>query len=327
MTPAPRHPAPAAIAAASRAALGLAADPPCAALAGAGSDRAYWRLELPGGGTCVVSRHLGRRPENHHFAGLARQLAARGLRVPAIRAEQEPLVWMEDLGDETLQAVAARGNADATAAAYLAAADELAALHALDPAAFLAECGGLLQPPFDAALYRWEQAYFFDHFVARHAGCPPARAAALRADPGLAALAAGLAARPRRLVHRDCQSQNLLLQPDGRVALIDFQGLRPGLPEYDLASLVHDPYVDLPQDLGAAILARHAARLAPHYRPDPLVLRDCAIQRLMQALGAYANLADNAGKSAYLAFIPVARARLRTLAAGHPLAGCLAEVL
>ena len=32
---------------------------------------------------------------------------------------------------------------------------------------------------------------------------------------------------------------------DGHAHLIDFQGMRPGLAEYDLASLLYDPYVSL----------------------------------------------------------------------------------
>lgn len=32
---------------------------------------------------------------------------------------------------------------------------------------------------------------------------------------------------------------------EGSAWLIDFQGMRPGLPQYDLASLLLDPYVSL----------------------------------------------------------------------------------
>ena len=45
-------------------------------------------------------------------------------------------------------------------------------------------------------------------------------------------------------MHRDFQSQNIILR-EGQAYLIDFQGMRPGLAEYDLASLLYDPYVSL----------------------------------------------------------------------------------
>ena len=51
---------------------------------------------------------------------------------------------------------------------------------------------------------------------------------------------------PRVLVHRDFQSQNIIIR-NSYAYLIDFQGMRPGLAEYDLASLLYDPYVDLPE--------------------------------------------------------------------------------
>src|SRR5437762_7567190 len=37
---------------------------------------------------------------------------------------------------------------------------------------------------------------------------------------------------------------NLIVR-DGQAYLIDFQGMRPGLSKYDLASLLYDPYVQL----------------------------------------------------------------------------------
>ena len=72
----------------------------------------------------------------------------------------------------------------------------------------------------------------------------PARVARVADAPVWEAIAQRLAAWPRVLVHRDFQSQNILIH-DGQAHLIDFQGLRPGLAHYDLASLLYDPYVRL----------------------------------------------------------------------------------
>ncbi len=94
---------------------------------------------------------------------------------------------------------------------------------------------------------------------------------------------------PRVLVHRDFQSQNIIIR-DGQAYLIDFQGMRPGLAEYDLASLLYDPYVQLS--------AAERKELLEFYRTeagvtDPAFAEKfqlCAMQRLMQALGAYGFL-------------------------------------
>ena len=49
-------------------------------------------------------------------------------------------------------------------------------------------------------------------------------------------------------LHRDFQSRNIMVS-GGRLRLVDFQGMRPGPPAYDLASLLADPYVALPRRL------------------------------------------------------------------------------
>jgi hypothetical protein len=94
-------------------------------------------------------------------------------------------------------------------------------------------------------------------------------------------------------VHRDFQSQNIIIR-NGQAHLIDFQGMRPGLAEYDLASLLYDPYVELPEDERAELTSYYRERqlengIAINGDFD-LKLRLCAMQRLMQALGAYGFL-------------------------------------
>ena len=151
-------------------------------------------------------------------------------------------------------------------ALYQRTLDQALILHTQAHRAPGAEQLKFLQPVFDAALYRWEQDYFFEHCLGRHFGITR------RIDRAIAralhAIADELAAQPRCLVHRDFQSQNVIVR-EGEVCLIDFQGLRPGLAQYDLASLLLDPYVDLTAEereelLGA--LSQRSARAGPHGR-------------------------------------------------------------
>ena len=86
--------------------------------------------------------------------------------------------------------------------------------------------------------------------------------------------------------------------------LVDYQGLRLGLAEYDLASLLLDPYVTLTSNERDDLLHYYA----DHRGISPFELQEClhlcAAQRLMQALGAYGNLALNLGKPDFLQHIP-----------------------
>jgi len=105
------------------------------------------------------------------------------------------------------------------------------------------------------------------------------------------------------LVHRDFQSQNILIR-NGQAHLIDFQGMRPGLAHYDLASLLFDPYVDLSEAERDELLEHYCGE-----KPGSeflTTLRLCAMQRLMQALGAYGFLGLVKDHKHFLQHIPKA---------------------
>ena len=60
---------------------------------------------------------------------------------------------------------------------------------------------------------------------------------------------------------------------------------------------------------------------------DHRIFRACALQRIMQMLGAYANIGHNQGKTWYLAQIPAGLGHLRKLLPGSTLAEPLAAML
>src|SRR5262249_13219008 len=106
---------------------------------------------------------------------------------------------------------------------------------------------------------------------------------------------------------------------NGEAYLIDFQGMRPGLAEYDLASLLYDPYVDLPETERGELTAYYRARqlengIAINGEFD-LKFRLCAMQRLMQALGAYGFLGLMKGHKHFLKHVPAALKSLQCIVA------------
>jgi aminoglycoside/choline kinase family phosphotransferase len=107
--------------------------------------------------------------------------------------------------------------------------------------------------------------------------------------------------------------------------------MRPGLGEYDLASLVFDPYVDLSLEERSGLIAYYRQRQAENAmaiegRCDE-ILQFCITQRLMQALGAYGYLGLVKGNKTFLQYIPSAVRSLKNAVANIDGLETLATVL
>jgi len=110
-------------------------------------------------------------------------------------------------------------------------------------------------------------------------------------------------------MHRDMQSRNIMLK-DHRIFFIDFQGGRLGPLQYDLASLLIDPYVELPPGIQAPLVDYCIHRLAAVTAVDPAEFRACyhycTLTRNLQILGAFAYLSRVKGKKHFQNYIPAA---------------------
>lgn len=284
-----------------------------------GSDRQFWRGRGKASGLIAVF-YGPEKEENGRYAHCADFLHRQGVRVPAVLAHDAGWrrLLMEDAGTEDLWSHREE-TWPVRRELYTKALREAARMHALDLPAAAAE--HVLREPFDAALYRWEQDYFFNNFLGADS------AAKWREAVPMDAQAKELAALPRVLVHRDLQSQNVMVR-GGEVALIDFQGMRAGLAGYDVASLLYDPYVPMTPEEREELSATYAGMAGRTDRQAwQRELHAGARQRLMQALGAYGFLGKTKGKTAFLAHIPVAAERLAALCeadpAWQPLAGAI----
>jgi len=286
-----------------------------------GSDRKFYRVRCSPEQTIILVKYNLEREENRHYVEIADFLASHKIRAPKIYFHDpaEGLIWIEDLGKTDLWSYREESWM-VRRAFYESALAEIVKLHCL-PATEMDAIRKNLPAEFDAALYRWEQNYFFENCLGRFFQMPVDELSELAALPSLGRIADELAARPRVLVHRDFQSQNLIIR-NGQAHLIDFQGMRPGLAEYDLASLLFDPYVTLTKAECEELLADYEAKRKAAGHPvaadSRAVLRLCGIQRLMQALGAYGFLGLVKGNRAFLDHIPAALASLRALVSEIP---------
>lgn len=275
-----------------------------------GSDRKFYRVRSSPDQTIILVKYSLEREENRHYVRIAEFLTEHGIRVPKIYFHDpaEGLIWIEDLGERDLF-----GYRDESwlvrRAFYESALDEIAKLHRL-PKEVSLSIQESLPAEFNTALYRWEQNYFFENCLGGYFKIDSAKLSTL---PALSEIAERLARLPRVLIHRDFQSQNIIIR-NGQACLIDFQGMRPGLGHYDLASLLYDPYVDLSDVERAELIAYYREQqtrngLAVNGDFDS-TLRLCAMQRLMQALGAYGFLGLVKGHKNFLQHIPKALSSL-----------------
>lgn len=281
------------------------------------SGRTVVRVKSPGREPFIGIHWTDERPDNDQFPMVARFLKSVKVRVPEILHEipHRRVALVEDLGDVDLLSMKAEPF-EARKGYYLSALEALDRLfYVKGPKDFE------LMPPFDESLYRWEQEYFFDHLVEDHLGMD---ASGLRGAEEFVDLAKRLGSGAKHLVHRDFQSQNLLLK-DGGVCWIDFQGMRRGRQEYDLASMIYDPYMDHTEDEREGLLELWED--LSEDRPEEGLLRDCATQRLMQAMGAYGSILKKRGDEWYRPYIPVAARLLGEVVKGSKLERHLAPVL
>jgi hypothetical protein len=292
----------------------LGADATAEAFEPRGSDRTFLRLRGARGGAVLI-RYGRARPENERYAGHARFLAALGIRVPAVFAEEPAarFLVMEDLGDRTLADAIAGAPVRRIASAYAAVARQTAHWHVAGAARARRVRLGL-EEPFGPVLFDREHRLFLEPFLTGRLGASAPVVAAAKRD--LATVASWLAGAPRVLLHRDLQSSNVLWVR-GRPAFIDFQGMRFGPAMYDLASLLCDPYVQIPAAVRATVLDAYVAEAGAHIA-RPGLFWPAAVQRLTQALGAYARLGAIRGAERFLRHIPPALALLAEALRGCP---------
>jgi aminoglycoside/choline kinase family phosphotransferase len=136
---------------------------------------------------------------------------------------------------------------------------------------------------------------------------------------GFAGLCREIASWPRVLCHRDFHSRNLMLHR-GVLHWIDFQDARMGPATYDLASLLRDAYVSLPEDLVDELGDAFRREAVPHEAPDVFArrLELVSVQRNLKALGTFGFMATARQRLHYLQYVDGTLANARRNLLRHP---------
>ena len=277
------------------------------ALSGDASTRRYYRLLAPGT-SCVLALYPEPFvPEELHLPDGARPL--RVLRPAAAgdrgrRRLAAASCCSRTSGDLTLQELLKTSAGEAAQdALYREAVDQVARLQLR--AAQGPQKADCFRIAFDIEKLTWELHYFQKHFLEGY------RTADLsvedRAVLGEAfhQLCQEIASWPRVVCHRDYHSRNLMLHQE-QLYWIDFQDARMGPATYDLASLLRDAYVDVPEEFQEELKERLRQQAAPD-EPREVFRRRfdlMCVQRNLKTLGTFGFMATVRQNPVYLQYIP-----------------------
>jgi len=288
------------------------------ALAGDGSDRRWYRLKSGDASIIMVEHGIRSASETQEvdaYIQIGRHLSANHVNVPKL-LQADPfagLVFMEDLGDVHLQDIVLQhsANSDAVKRLYHEVVAQLVDMATTAGKRFNPQWAWQSASYDPTVILEKECRYFVEAFLNLYLELP----VGFRSLKDEFVFLSEKIAENTYLgfMHRDFQSRNIMIHQN-RCWFIDFQGGRIGPLQYDLASLLIDPYVALPQEVVTWLYQLYVKKLSSLEAIDPSVFQKgfeaCAITRNLQILGAFGHLSKNKGKDYFETYIPIA---LRTL--------------
>lgn len=262
-------------------------------VAGDASFRRYFRAHGGNGDTAIIMDAPPPHEDVCPFIGMAEYLCGAGFDAPHIlgRDMDRGLLLLEDFGDVRVREYL-DGHPGEERKIYEKAVDTLIRLSQA-PAASV--------PPYDMAAYMREVELLTDWYMPAMGLSFDLREYQTIWHDLLAPL--DRYARDGVTVLRDYHAENIMLLPDGRQGLIDFQDALVGHPAYDLVSLLEDARRDVPEGFQEEILQ--------YYRDNAVISDDfeycyavLAAQRNSKIIGIFTRLWKRDGKEHYLSFLP-----------------------
>jgi NDP-sugar pyrophosphorylase family protein/thiamine kinase-like enzyme len=288
-----------------------------------GSDRKYFKVKSNGKTVVLMKCNDEDQDFSRHieYTGFFRRYL---IPVPElIEADHQNMsAIFEDLGDLSLYSwLKCQREKKRIEKVYRQVIEVLILIHTV-ATEHVSECPILRNRLFDYNYIRWETDYFIERFVKGTGNIRVKDLSALNSE--FHRLALKVDSFPKTVIHRDFQSQNIMITKEGAPRILDYQGARIGPPAYDVVSILWDPYYRLEDDMRERLLNYYVSK-AIH--PTPLLekiewgdikirewritekefretLLPCRLQRHMQALGAYGFLSSIKGKKYFLKYVP-----------------------
>lgn len=269
-----------------------------------GSARRYYRV-FTGDRTYVGVYHENLR-ENRLFVDFTRHFEKSRLHVPHVYCVSEDgfCYLQDDLGPDMLLDVVERERegeflSEHTMELYRKALSELLKFQLVGGKGLdYSEC--LPRPVFDERCIRWDLNYFKYCFL-KLAGV---EADENRLEDDFDRLTAKLVmAGTGGFMFRDFQSRNIMVV-DNEVYFIDYQGGRQGALHYDVASLLYDAIVKIPESQKEELLNFYIRQLAAREPEYAEKFREMyyhfVLVRLLQAMGAFGLRGLHEGKTHFI---------------------------
>jgi len=265
-----------------------------------GSDRQFFRVSLPHQDSFILMHYGDEVAENAHWAYINRFMTSLRMSVPQIieKDESRHFLLIEDLGEVDLWSLRFE-LWEERRDYYFQVLTQIYRLHSFALSEIPVDLQ--LSESYGPRLYKWEHDYFLENLVWEVCKIKLSLADTAKLNKELDALSERLQKVEPSLIHRDFQSQNIMIK-NGRPVLIDFQGMRRGCLFYDLGSLLCDPYVTFEDEEREELINFYYELMKPSYSRDEFDSRFWmgSVQRLLQALGAYGFLGLKKHKPAFL---------------------------
>jgi len=266
------------------------------------SFRSYWRTHHDGK-SWVVMDSPPALEDPLPWLAMGEKLAAAGLHVPAVYAKdlEQGFLLIEDLGTQLYLPALDDDSADRL---YGDAMDALLLMQTRMDHADL--------PLFDHSRLVSGLEVMPEWFLGKHLGYTPTCDEWDVLEAAFSVIIRNALEQPRRFVHRDYHSRNLLIVGHNNPGVIDFQGALSGPITYDLASLLRDAYIVWPRERVEGWVESYRQRLLGAGVIDEKINSECFLRwfdltgmhRHIRVLGQFYRLWYRDGKPGYLADVP-----------------------
>jgi len=244
-------------------------------MSGDASFRRYFRVRHAHGSYVVMDAECEREKCLPYIA-IADALRAKGLQTPQIIASNltQGFLLISDFGDKLLLKELNSHNA------------EVLYTDALSALAVMQNCravSGWTIPSFTIKWVQQELDGFKEWFLQTHLGLvlsPATEKALAHCFDFLAEMAID---QPHVFMHRDFHSANLMVLPQKKIGILDFQDAFIGPVTYDLVSLLRDCYITWPEAFVTQLALQYRDRLA-------LSVGDAAFLRWFDIMGLQRHL-------------------------------------